>query len=332
MQVGIYISDLLYRHDCVVIPEFGAILSRRVAAQYIEDNHAIYPPRKGLSFNAQITQNDGLLVNYMASVEQIPYENALQEVRNYVRFLNHEIDNKGSITIHKVGRFNRNSEQALQFTPMHLVNYLSESFGLAAQEIYGVDRSFTVQQEAVLPQELTVETLLEKPVVQLETPATKSPNWVRYAAAAALLIGASYGAFNGYVNHLNKTDLLVQQMADKQVKARVQEASFNIANPLPSLNLQVTAIQDAITTNVASQDVKPQFHVIAGAFRNPENADLKVAELRGLGFNAHRIGVNKYNLHNVAFNSFTNAKDATKELLKLKAAGYVNAWLLTGAL
>lgn len=332
MQVATYISDLLYRHDCVVIPEFGAIISRRVPAQYFASSHTMYPPKKGLSFNAQITQNDGLLVNYMASVEQIPYEAALQQVRNYVRFLDHEIDSKGAITIHKVGRFTRNSEQALQFTPMYLVNYLPEAFGLASHETYAIDRSYSapVVEEEVAIAPVIIED--ETPVISLETPATKSASWVRYAAAAVVLVGGSYVGFTNYQNHLNQSELLVEQMATEQVKAQVQEASFMIANPLPSLNLQVAAVDAALTEAVTPVVNTKNFHVIAGAFRNPANANKRVRQLQKEGFDAQRIGVNKYGLHNVSFSSHNTRNEATNELIKLKAAGYSNAWLLAGRL
>ncbi len=333
MQVATYISDLLYRHDCVVIPEFGAILSRRVPAQHFESSHTMYPPKKGLSFNAQITQNDGLLVNYMASVEQIPYENALQQVRNYVRFLDHEIDAIGAVTVHKVGRFSRNSEQSIQFTPMYLVNYLPEAFGLASHETFAVDRSFVETTVPVEEQAILLPLEKETPVITLETPATKSASWVRYAAAAVFLIGGSYAGFTGYQNQVNQSELLVEQLADKQVKAQVQEASFIISNPLPSLNLQVAAMDAAINEVVKPVQVNSKnFHVIAGAFRSPANAYKKVRELQKLGYSAELIGVNKYGLHNVAFSSFDSRNEATNELIKLKATGFSNAWLLVGRL
>jgi hypothetical protein len=61
MQLETYISDLLYRYDCVTIPGFGAFLTQRVSAKIHESTHTFYPPKK-----------DGLLANYIAEVEKIP--------------------------------------------------------------------------------------------------------------------------------------------------------------------------------------------------------------------------------------------------------------------
>ena len=181
-----YISDLLYRQECVVIPDFGAFISRRVPAQHFASSHTIYPPKKGLSFNAQIKQNDGLLANYVASAAHLSYEEAVQEIRNYVRFLDQEIDDNGSITIHKVGRFSRNEEKALQFTPMYLVNYLPEAFGLSSHETFAIDR-IPVAPEVLYNKELSDDV----PVAVLETPNANYGSWVRYAAVGAVLLGLS---------------------------------------------------------------------------------------------------------------------------------------------
>lgn len=314
MQMQTYISDLLYRQECVVIPDFGAFISRRVPAQHFASSHTIYPPKKGLSFNAQIKQNDGLLANYIASATHLSYEEAVQEIRNYVRFLDQEIDDNGSITIHKVGRFSRNEEKSLQFTPMYLVNYLPEAFGLSSHETFAIDR-IPVAPEVVSNKELSDDV----PVAVLETPKTNSGSWVRYAAVGAVLLGLSYAGFSGYVEQVEKDALVVNQMADELVDAKIESASFLISDPLPRININVAPLERT-------------YHVVAGAFRISENADKRVAQLKRKGFDAKRIGVNKYGLHNVAFSSFVERNDAINELHKLRALGFDKAWLFTGKL
>ncbi|AZQ43236.1 HU domain-containing protein [Nonlabens ponticola] len=312
MQVGTYISELLYRHECVVIPGYGAFLSRRVPAQHFASTHTLYPPKKGLSFNAQIQQNDGLLVNYISTVQQIPYDEALQQVRNYVRFLDHEIDEHGEVTIHKVGRFTRGAEDTLQFTPMYLVNYLPEAFGLATHEAYAVDRTpvTTPVEEVVIE---------EKPVVQLTTAKSNTANWVRAAAAVAILVAGSYLAHNTVKTQAVNDAMVIEQMADEQFKTKMQEATFLISTPLPSITMEV------------APEIK-NYHVVAGAFRSAANADKKVAQLQKAGYDARVIGVNEYGLHNVALGSYADRDDAINALYLNRKQGYPSAWLFTGTL
>lgn len=325
MQIGQYISDLLYRHDCVVIPGYGAILSRRVAAQHFESSHTIYPPKKGLSFNAQIQQNDGLLAQHIASVEQIPYADAVQKIRNYVRFLDNEIDKKGQVTIHKVGRFTRNEEQSLQFTPMYVVNYLPEAFGLTAHETYAVDRT-VVEQPLEVPAVVAMEESIvedETPVIPLtreEEPPARRRAWLGYAAIGLVALAAlGYGGNYQYNRVQADQQIAIEELAKEKKQQLIQEASIAIPSPLPTIELEVTP------------QIK-NYHIVAGAFRDASNADKKVTQLQKIGIDASRIGVNKYGLHNVAFGSFVERNDAINELYRLRKLGYSGAWLLTGQL
>ena len=87
MQLETYISDLLYRYDCVTVPEFGAFLSQRVSATVHNTTNAFYPPKKMLSFNEQIQTNDGLLARYIADAENISFEDALALIAREVKSL-----------------------------------------------------------------------------------------------------------------------------------------------------------------------------------------------------------------------------------------------------
>ena len=54
MQIDSYISDLLYRYECVILPDFGAFLTQYQSAQIQENTLAFNPPKKKLSFNSQL--------------------------------------------------------------------------------------------------------------------------------------------------------------------------------------------------------------------------------------------------------------------------------------
>ena len=58
MQLSTYISDLLYRYECVIIPGFGAFLTRNQSAWIDEASNTFYPPSKVISFNRQLQANE----------------------------------------------------------------------------------------------------------------------------------------------------------------------------------------------------------------------------------------------------------------------------------
>jgi hypothetical protein len=74
MSLTNYINDLLYRYDCVIVPDFGGFVTNAISARVNHFSHTFYPPTKQLTFNSHLTNNDGLLANYIASSENISFK------------------------------------------------------------------------------------------------------------------------------------------------------------------------------------------------------------------------------------------------------------------
>ena len=66
MNIEPYIAQLLYSYQCVTIPGFGAFLTEIQSAQLVESSNSFFPPKKMISFNAYLKNNDGLLANHIA--------------------------------------------------------------------------------------------------------------------------------------------------------------------------------------------------------------------------------------------------------------------------
>ena len=69
------------------------------------------------------------------------------------------------------------------------------------------------------------------------------------------------------------------------------------------------------------------YHIIAGAFRDVENANKKVQQLVDKGFNAQVLGQNKWGLTQVSYASFNSKTEARKELNAIKKSVASDAWL-----
>ena len=80
MTISQHISDLLYRYECVIVPNFGAFITQTESARVHETTNAFYPPRKVVSFNEQLRKSDGLLVNHIATTEHSNYYAASSKV------------------------------------------------------------------------------------------------------------------------------------------------------------------------------------------------------------------------------------------------------------
>ena len=307
MQLETYISDLLYRYECVTVPEFGAFLSQRVSATVHESTNAFYPPKKQLSFNEQIQTNDGLLARYIADVEKIPFETATIKIANRVKSLKSSLTQGETVLLENVGELKLNNEGKLEFNPSYHLNYLTDAFGLSQLVSPAITREVYKEEveaiEKVIPLTITPEKRKAKP-------------YLKYAAVVliALTVGGLFTG-NHYVNEINSHNEIAQEEANAQLETKIQEATFVISNPLP-----------AATLNVSKQ--YGNYHVVAGAFRVENNCDKKVSQLQELGFKARKIGVNKYGLHQVAYASFSDRNEAINELKSIRQSNNQEAWLL----
>ena len=296
MILANYINDLLYRYDCVIIPNFGGFVTNKLGAKVNHFTHTFYPPTKQITFNSHLKHNDGLLANYIAKSENISFEKANETIANTVFSWCKKLKVE-TVIISSIGNLSLNEENQLIFEPNNKVNYLTDSFGLSSFETSAVKRN----QQKVIPIQTTKK---EKYMV---------PAFIKYAATAAILLTIGTLGFKSYQEN-QQQELYANQK--EVLDKKIQSATFVISNPLPTIEL-----------NVAKETPKP-FHIIAGAFQFPENADKKVAQLKEKGFDAKILGVNKWGLTQVAFESLENRADAFKKLAEIRENISKDAWIL----
>ena len=323
MKIETYISQLLYRYHCVTVPNFGAFLTEIESAKIDENGTAFFPPKKIVSFNSYLKNNDGLLANHISQVEKISYDEALGYVKLQVQSWRERLDLYGAITVKNVGEFTVSIENKILFKPFEQLNYLTDSFGLNTLNLAEITRQ--VDQNA---NQIQVETALNVPKIANEQPKLlenneiqvislplKRHNFVKYAAVFAIALGAAtlYG-YNFYENKIAHETLLVQKKVQKQITQKIQEATFLIEIP----------VADVILT--LSTDKLP-FHIVAGAFRNKENADKELQKLLRLGYDARQIEKNESGLYPVVYGSYATYVKAHEEMAKIKKNNSA-AWVL----
>jgi len=304
MQLSQYISDLLYRYECVTIPNFGAFLSHPISARVNIATSDFYPPQKQLSFNIQLQSNDGLLTSYISEVEKISFEMANQKIQKQVTQLKSRLEKGETIEFKYIGELISSKQGVISFVSSDYLNYMTEAFGLA---------TFV---SPIIERKVIVKKLESNGTIALSSIRKRSKQFMRYASMVIifLALGGSIGS-NLYLAQIEKENSLAQERATISLDAKIQEATFIIDNPLP-----------AVMVNLKKQS--GSFHIVAGAFRVKANSNKKLKQLKALGYNAHRIGVNRYGLHQVVYESFETRKEAEKALFKIRKAHNRAAWML----
>ncbi len=305
MKLSNYISDLLYRYECVIIPDFGGFIMNNKSAIISSYSKTFYPPHKQITFNSHLQNNDGLLANYIASVDKMPFEHAMNFIKFEVAQWKEELKNT-DIYLDKIGKFSLDANNAIIFEPETKTNYLTSAYGLSSFIVPEVKREVYAKK---------VEKLEEKVPVFISE-RKKTPNYLKYAAI--FLLGLSVLGLGGnalYNDYKNKQQIIAAKKQQQKVEDKIQKATFIVTEALPSINLDVFL------------DKKP-YHVIGGAFRYPENAENMVKILKKRGYNARVLGVNKWGLTQVSYDSYDSKRDAINSLYRIQKTEDSSAWLL----
>lgn len=307
MKIEHYISQLLYRHQCVTVPGFGAFLAEIQSAHLHENTHSFYPPKKLISFNSHLKNNDGLLANHIAQTEKITYDNAVASIESEVVIWKSILEVNKRFTLKNVGELSLNAGQSLVFVPSENINYLKASFGLNAFVSPTIKRERYKQEVEILEE--------ETPIVFTPEKRTAHP-YLKYAAIFVLALTATGTiGYKVYQNRIDQQTLLVETAVQKQVQNKIQEATFFIQNPMPSVTLTV-------------KEEKRTYHIVAGVFRDEENAQSVYTDLIASGFKARRIKPNRHGNFPVLYGSYATHSEAQQAMSDIHQSTNKDAWLL----
>jgi cell division septation protein DedD len=124
-----YIRTLLYEHDYVTVPNFGAFIANYLPSSFNEISGSLMPPQKRIAFNEILKQDDGLLATYISRRETMTIDEAKRKIQSFVTDIKDSLATEKTFTFDKVGNFALNEENSLVFEPDRRNNFYSESFG-----------------------------------------------------------------------------------------------------------------------------------------------------------------------------------------------------------
>ncbi len=340
------LHDLLYEHDCVIVPRWGGFLAQYRPARLDEARKVIHPPGKEVGFNRHLLRNDGLLADRLAKRDGSSFAAANAVIDAQVDLWRSQLEREGRLELSRIGIFFRDAHNTLQFDPDDRANFLKEAYGLRPMA------ALPVPQRTATPVPPT-------PVIPIhEEPAhgTRSWKWAAAASIALLLATGAYWSFSnadapgglwkGIAERFSAPAPTYRPDTTPVGPMTANAAVFSL--PTESLGIRTLPLteNDSVTltvdlgtpaavapadSTVVSVPVKTvlhkRFHVIGGCFAQPENADRLFNELVGKGFPAERLP--QYgDLHPVAFGSYPDRAMALEALASIRSNGSGQAWLL----
>jgi hypothetical protein len=326
-----YIHDLLLDHETLIVPGFGAFILASKPAEISETE--IKPPSRRLSFSSDIRNNDGLLVGYVANVEQISHFDALKIIekeRDNIVFL---LDKGEEVIIEETGKEEQQTEEPELIAPTEsipadtdqlensekIIEETPDESEITSQITEAEPVEETVEKESdfgAKPEQPTVKVMTETVFVTVDKPEPEKENkrkvaWYWYLAILVFVIIAGIFVLR------NVTEK--KQVSTDSYKAAIQEStqSENQVKESPVIVPDSTGIvqekvqQDSSISFQPEQSKEeefapgqPVYYLIGGSFKESEESAMAyMDELKEKGFkpfymgkrgNFYTVGIGKY--------------------------------------
>ena len=163
VKIDKHISDLLYRYDCVIVPDLGGFVCNYSPAKIQPVQNSFSPPSKFIVFNSNLRNNDGLLANHISQEEKTSFIQATGIIKSFVAETNSTLHAGKKVAIEEVGSLFLDVEKNVQFESEGSSNFLLESFGLNAFHSPAIKREGITQRiekefkDRIIPKEANTQ-------------------------------------------------------------------------------------------------------------------------------------------------------------------------------
>lgn len=333
-DISVYIRELLFRHDCVIIPGFGAFIGNYFPSQINRNEGIFYPPVRRITFNRHLTGNDGLLIGHVSSHLNIPYGESRDMISAWAEELRNKIMAGGSLNLDHLGTFSLNREGTIIFEPDNTVNYLLSSYGLTSCHRQPVS-DFDVRKK-----------MLE----HHHEPAVSQPSVRRLLTRAAViipvLIALALVPFNDNLFKGKMEESTLNPLANAELEFNREQIVADTAYIEPEVIVTETAVPETVLPEEkvieppvivppAPEVFKPvqqavvvqeyRYLLIIGSFKTEDNALTMIEKLRKIGYDPEMTGGPDgfLRVSAVSYGTVEEAKAAHSKLIR----DFPGAWI-----
>jgi hypothetical protein len=283
VDITAFIRELLFGHDCVVIPGFGGFIGNYTPARIDKSTGTFYPPVKQISFNRNLNHNDGLLVGRVSLSAKINYGDARSLVEDFVAGVRKRLEKGEKVVFDNIGSFLNNNEGNIQFEPDQNVNYHLDSYGLEPFQCLPLE-GYDVRKRIIrhLDKDPLRQTSIRKIVLRAAV--------IVPLLAIIVAVSLKTNLFSSKAETLNLNPLVT---AEFESNKKAVDDGIATESSVTKEDSAISKKEDSITSvtaPVVPEVNKPAvaesngYFVITGSFKSKENADNQVYMLKEEGF------------------------------------------------
>jgi len=274
VDITAYIRELLFGHDCVIVPGFGGFIGNYNPAHIDKKSGTFYPPVKQISFNRNLNHNDGLLVGRISGSSGINYGDARNMVEGFVSEIRRKLEKGDKVVFDHIGSFVNNQEGNIQFEPdrssnYHLDSYGLESFQLLPLERYDVRSRINRSVQRYPEREASMRKILWRAAVIVPL------------LSVLVIVPLKTDLFKSKVETSNLNPLVSAEF-EQNKKAVDEEVKFEQVKPEENISPVIEELPKREASEPAAE--KNIYLLITGSFKSEENAISQANMLKSEGF------------------------------------------------
>jgi nucleoid DNA-binding protein len=310
-SINFHLAYLLTKHECVIIPGFGAFVVSLEASKK-GDEGVFTPPAYTLGFNPAIKHNDGLIANSLSKEKNISYKEATLLINQYVTHLLDRLNTTKTVTIDWLGSLSISSENKLIFTPAALLSCNAALFGFTN---FYFSPLMEVRDQKKGNKDVMLIPINRKVLTRVGSVAA--------AILALLLVPISVNDSGGQMQNaslfpvsVNVVTAAVEEIADEKSADEVTVSADTLLS-----------VPEAIPVPEIKQEAC--YYIIIASLPTQSVAKEKLSDFQAAGFTSAAI-ISKGDRYRIYVEKFEYKSDAEKYLIHFRQDNpkYATTWLL----
>lgn len=253
-----HIEYLITRHDCVVVPGWGAFIANYNASSYHVETAAWSRPRRSIGFNASVSHNDGLLAQSLMRREGLEYNEAMRFIADSVTTFRQQLAMDCEVSMGRLGYFRRNEGRFIEFVPFFHANGSDQYYGLEDLEIKDV---------ATLEHDIEIAEKSVAAVVPKERNLF-SRKAIQTAASIAVLLGMGILLSTPII--VNRDQHSMASMAPAITAPQPQQLGVTVE---PGVTSQAITTVATTPTIASVGNESGQYYMVIATLRNQKELD-----------------------------------------------------------
>lgn len=332
-----YISHLVARHDCVIIPGTGAFLAIEESARYNAKEGIFMPPYRTMHFNPNVKVDDALLLSEYIDNEQLAYEEANRKMNRDIESLHNALKLNSEVRFGELGTFYMNINGGITFKVD--VNGIEDpaNFGFEPLAVPMLrdceEKKFVIKRKDIgkfvaAAAAVILTFIFVTPMSDSAFKQNMQASVTGFASSEQISMMQQLGAIAP-----QKADATIENCEISPIDANgniimTQESAAEAQTQKPNVATITAgpAIEAAKQEIAANTESKKVFHIIVASSPNENNAKLAIEELSAKKEAAYSV-VKGGGRHRISIGEYSTNKEAANALQEIKST-FPDAWVL----